>query len=160
MDEGKMFDQEAVHRDFAKRLNSRTWELLNNVDRTEEDDLEMEYGAVSSLYHWSQCGTALHKQRGEWLLAHVYTILGYSAASLRHATRCHTITLKYPDLMQDFDLAYAYEGMARSLALAGEMEEAKSFFQKAKEAGVAINNEEDRTIFLGDLEAGDWFGLT
>ena len=28
-----------------------------------------------------------------------------------------------------------------------------------KEAGQSISNEEDRSIFLDDLQAGQWFGL-
>ncbi len=153
------FDLEEAHTHFAKITNGRTWELLTQERRTEEQDFEMQYAAISSLYHWSQVGTALHQQRGEWLIAHVYTVLGFGGAAHRHASRCYALTQANQDLMQDFDTAYAFEAMARAKALQGEIEEAKSFYEKAREAGEAIRDEEDRSIFMGDFESGDWFGL-
>jgi hypothetical protein len=65
----------------------------------------------------------------------------------------------YPDLMADFDIAYAYEAQARALALSGEMNEAEAHLENAQAAGEAIADEQDREIFMGDLEGGEWFGL-
>ena len=62
------------------------------------------------------------------------------------------------DMMNDFDVAYAYESKARALALHGDKEEARKFYEMAREAGAAIVDEEDRSIFMGDFESGDWFG--
>lgn len=153
------FDLEQAHTHFAKSTNGRTWELLSKEERSAEEDNEMEYAAVSSLYHWSQVGTALHKQRGEWLIAHVYTVLGYGDAAHRHAQRCYELTQANKDLMQDFDIAYAYEAMARTLAIQGETEEARSYYDMARQAGGGIRDEEDRSIFMGDFESGNWYGL-
>jgi tetratricopeptide (TPR) repeat protein len=153
------FNLETAHAHFAKRFNERTWELLEKVDRSSMEEVEMEYAAVSSLYHWSQIGTPLKVQRGEWLLARVYSVLGYGEIALRHASRCHELTLEHPDLMQDFDLAYSYEGMARALALVGRKEEARFHHRRAIESGAAIHDEEDRSIFMGDFNSGDWFGV-
>jgi tetratricopeptide (TPR) repeat protein len=159
MNTDNTFDLETAHTYFAKRFNRRTWELIGKVDRTNKDDVEMEYVAVSSLYHWSQIGTPLHVQRSEWLLARVYSVLGYSESALRHASICHELALEHPDLMQDFDFAYCYEGMARALALVGRIEEARSHHRRAMESGAAIQDEEDRNIFMGDFCPGDWYGV-
>jgi hypothetical protein len=152
-------DVTAAHTHFAKHFNRRTWELLEKADRSSEEDVEMEYAAVCSLYHWSHIGTPLHLQRGEWLLSHVYIILGFGESALRHASRCHDLTQGHPDLMQDFDLAYREEGLARALALAGRTEEAKVHYRRAMEAVAAIQDDEDRGIFMGDFGSGDWFGI-
>ncbi len=61
--------------------------------------------------------------------------------------------------MEDFDIAFAYEGMARANALAGEQEQARSYHQLAEQAGQAIVDEEDRDIFFVELQGGEWFGL-
>ena len=47
--------------------------------------------------------------------------------------------------------AYAAEGMARALALAGRAEEAATWRTKAEDLGAAIADDEDRAIFEGDL---------
>lgn len=80
--------------------------------------------------------------------------------ALKHATRCYEQTRANPDLMQDFDIDYGYEGIARANSLIGNVEAAKSTSEKARAAGEAIADEEDRGIFMADLETGDWFGIT
>jgi hypothetical protein len=61
--------------------------------------------------------------------------------------------------MKDFDLASAYEAVARAEALAGDVETARSHHRRAEAQGARIADEEDRTIFLGDLQRGPWFGI-
>ena len=61
--------------------------------------------------------------------------------------------------MEDFDVAYSHECLARANGSAGNLDEARNQLRLADEAGQAIANEEDRRIFLDDLQAGDWFGL-
>ena len=109
------FNLELAHTYFAKVANSRTWELLASTNRTLDEDFEMISSAHTSYYHWSQVGTALQQQRGEWLIAHVYTMLGDGEVVLRHAIRCRDLTQTNLELMHDFDIAYGYEGMARAL---------------------------------------------
>ena len=58
---------------------------------------------------------------------------------------------------KDFDLAYAYESLARTHAALGNIEEYQKFWHKAKEASDLIVGEEDKKIFAGDLETGPWF---
>ena len=51
----------------------------------------------------------------------------------------------------DFDLAYAYEAMARALLTAGERAEAAPWIERARAAGDAIAEADDREIFAQDL---------
>jgi len=69
------------------------------------------------------------------------------------------LTERYADKIKDFDRGYGHEAMARGGALAGRLEEARHQCQQAAELGARIQDEEDRTIFLGDLHAGPWFAL-
>jgi hypothetical protein len=100
----------------------------------------------------------VNHQRGEWLIARVYTVLGLTEAALRHAARCLELTHKFADLMQDFDWAFAYEGIARANALAGNRQTALEYIQRAETSGQAIQDEEDRKIFLADFNGGNWYG--
>ena len=61
--------------------------------------------------------------------------------------------------MADFDIAFAYEGVARAYALGGNQQEAKKYLQLASAAGEAIADPEDKEIFVGDLEGGEWHGI-
>lgn len=144
---------------FAKKINHRVWELLDKGDRAPAEDEEMIHAAHASLYHWLSAGTAVHHQRGEWLVARVYTVLGISSEALRHAERCLVLTHDNPQLMADFDRAYAYESVARAQALAGNRQAAETYRELARAAGEQIADKEDRQIFTTDLKGGDWYGL-
>jgi len=160
MDETPRYTLEQAHLQFAKSINSQVWDLLARPDRSPAEDELMIHAAHASLYHWLNAGgTGLHRQRGEWLLAHIFTVLGLVEPALRHATRCLELTNESSALMQDFDKAYAFEGLARAHALAGNRNSALEYLKLAESNGAAIQNDEDREIFLGDFNSSDWFGL-
>ncbi len=155
----KMSDETEAHKSFAAELNGKVWDLLAKANRTKAEDEVMVHAAHASCYHWLQAGTPVHHQRGEWLIAHVYSELGRSEPALYHARRCADLTQEHKDEMKDFDLAYAWEGLARAHAAAGNKYEAQKYYKMAQEAGQAIQGAEDKKIFLGDLEGGNWQGL-
>lgn len=148
-----------AHLAFAKQMNGRVWELLGASPRSEAENLEMIHAAHASLSHWLQVGTPVHHQRGEWLISRVYTVLEHQRAALRHAKRCLDLTETHEEIMEDFDLAYAYEGMARALALSGSEEEAGTFKARAQQAGEEIGDHEDQSLFFSDLKGGPWYVL-
>lgn len=156
MAEEKRFTVEEAHKAFAAGLFNHTWELLEKADRTPEDNEMMLNSAHSSLYHWTRIGEPLNFQRGEWMIAHVYTILERDEPALHHAKRCLDLTEEHK--FGDFDLAFAYEGYSRALALNGETEESDKYYNLAKEAGEQIAEKGDREYFLKVLDEGPWFG--
>lgn len=159
MNEEKKYTLGEAHLHFAKTLNGKVWDLLQKAPRSKSEDELMIYAAQASCYHWLNAGTGLHHQRAEWLIAHVCAQLGIADSALRHAVRCLELTREFPDLMQDFDRAYAFECMARANALAGNRAQALEFIRQADEARRAIANDEDKSIFLGDFNSGNWYGL-
>ncbi len=159
MSEEQRYTLEEAHTEFAKLSNGQVWNLLGKTDRSSEEDEEMLRDAFASLYHWGYAGTEIHQQRGEWMIAHVYTVLGDARPALKHAQRCLELTEAHKDQMEDFDIAYAYEGMARASALAGITETAKKYLELAKSAGEAIADAEDKEWFVGDLAGGEWYGI-
>ncbi len=62
--------------------------------------------------------------------------------------------------MEDFDLAYAEEGLARALALAGETGRAQEHWNRAASLGDKISDPQDKKIFLNDLKTGNWYQLS
>ena len=159
MAETKTYTTEEAHKFFAQSINGRVWELLQKLNRSQSENEEMLHGAHACTYHWKFVGTAVHQQRGEWLISHVHTVLGHGNEALRHAQRCFELTESNRDLMQDFDIAYAFEGMARAQAMLGDHMLAEEFLVLAQQAGNAIADEEDKSIFMGDFDRGEWYGL-
>jgi len=159
MDQPQNLTLDQAHAHFARTINGEVWELLGKEARTPEDNERMIHAAHTSLYHWLHCGTPVHHQRGEWMCAHVYTVLGHAEPALRHAARCMELTEAHRGEMKDFDVAYAYEGIARAQALAGRTAEASAHHQQAKVLGDTIADSEDKSIFVGDFEGGEWYGV-
>jgi hypothetical protein len=150
---------EAAQQHFAKSLNAKVWELLEKSDRSKLEDELMLHAAHASCFHWMQVKAGAPQQRGEWLIAHVYTVLGLAEPALRHATRCMELTQEFAGEMKDFDRAYAYEALARANALAGNREDGLKYLRLASDAGQAIADAEDKSIFMGDFDGGNWHGL-
>ena len=158
MSEKKIYSETEADRFFAAKFHGMTWDLLDKSNRNKEDDEKLENYAHSSLAHWRKAGKEINLQRGFWLLSRVYSVLNQSESSQKYAKRCIQVTLEHPAQMEDFDVAFAYEAMARSFALAGEKEEYQKNFHLAEEAGKSIRNEGDREVFQNELSSGDWFG--
>jgi len=78
--------------------------------------------------------------------------------ALVHALRCMELTERDKDSMEDFDAAYAHEALARAYAFQGKVEIARDHYERARELGELIADDEDEEIFLNDLMGGDWAG--
>jgi tetratricopeptide (TPR) repeat protein len=159
MTEEKTYTEAEAQRHFAAKFNGDVWGLLEKADRSKADDEVMVHAAHASCCHWLAAGTGVHHQRGEWMIARVYAELGLAEAALRHARRCQELTEEHADLMEDFDRAYALEGLARAHAVAGDHDRAREYLELAQKAGEAIADEESKKFFSGDLEGGNWYGI-
>ena len=141
-----------TRRALAAGLYNRAWELLETPDRTAEQDDELIHTAHASRYHWGEVGTAVNLARGEWQCARVYATLGRPEAALWHARRCLAI-LEGPaaGIREDWDLAAAYEALARASAVAGDRDARDGWLAKGREALDGIDDPEDRRLIEGDL---------
>ena len=139
------------HRKFAVGLFNLTWSLLDKKDRTREEDDKMVHAAHASRYHWGEIGTPLEFERGEWQISRVYSVLGRSEPALFHAKRCLDICQE--NNIGDFDIAFAYEAIARALSTARDKAECENYLKLAEEAGEKIKKKEDKDYFLSELKA-------
>jgi hypothetical protein len=139
----------AVQRELAAALFNRVWTLMEMHDRSEAEDAEMVHAAHATTYHWMQVGGPERRARGEWQCARVYTVLGLPEAALYHARQVLEICQR--EGIGDFDIAAAYEGLARATALAGDADEAHRWAELGRNASAEIADDADREIILGDL---------
>ena len=137
------------HRQMGAHLFNHVWSLLEAEDRTPEQDDEMLHAAHASRYHWGAVGEPVNLARGEWLCSRVYAVLGRAEPALWHGRR--SLDLCDEHGLVDFDLAYAYEALARAHRVAGEAPEAEAYERLAAEAGEAIADLDDREHFLADF---------
>jgi hypothetical protein len=132
-------------RQLGVELFNEAWRLMES----REDDDRLLLVAYASAYHWSmapEC-TPANRARSEWQLSRVYVVLGRGEPALWHAHRC--LALCEENGIGDWDLAYAYEALARAAVLAGEPS-AHAWREKARAAGDAIADSEDREHFDED----------
>ena len=128
------------HRQLGVDLFNETWRLIES----RADDDRLLHAAHASRFHWGEAPECRPENlaRGEWLCSRVYTLLGRREPALHHAQRCLQLCEQHG--IGDWDLAYAYEALARA---SGE-EEWKS---RARAAGDAIADADDREHFDEDF---------
>lgn len=140
------------HAALAKSLNNAVWDGLTAASQGGTLDPALADTAHASLHHWRVAGGPLEEARGEWLVSRVYAVLGRGEPAAYHARRSLEICER--EGFGGFDLAYAYEAVARAAAVAGEpYEELRA---RAAALGAEIADPEDREIFEGDLAAPPW----
>lgn len=137
---------------LGAQLFNQTWRLMEQGNRTRDDDDRMIHTAHASRYHWGQAASATpaHLARGEWQISRVYCVLGRAEPALHHAKRVLDICLEHG--IGDWDLAFAYEAMARASAVAADMDAARGYTDKALAAVEDVDEDEDRDLVLSDLE--------
>lgn len=141
--------KEEMHRKFAAGLFNLVWDLMEKKERSLEEDERMLHAAHASRFHWGEAGTPLELERGEWQISRVYSILNRPESALHHARRCLEICRSTG--IEDFDIAFAYEAMARACAVAGEPDGAREYLELGRKAGENISDEGNREYFLSEL---------
>ncbi len=137
---------------LAAQLFNETWRLLELEQRTRADDDRMIHTAHASRYHWGQVPTVTpaHLARGEWQISRVYAVLERAEPALYHARR--VLDLCQDNGIGDFDLAFAYEALARAHAVAGDVGLARDYTDQALAVAEDIADDEERDLVLADLE--------
>ena len=140
-----------THRRLGVDLFNKTWTLMDKESRTPGEDDEMIHCAHASAYHWMQVGTAANRARSEWQCSRMYTVLGRADPALAHAQRCLEICESEPGALEDWDLPFAYEALARAYAVAGDAGETSRCLDEARSLAAAIADDDDRALIEADL---------
>jgi hypothetical protein len=139
------------HRALAARLFNFTWTLIERPERTADDVDTMIHAAHASAWHWLHATgtTPNNRARSEWQCSRVYAVLRRPEAALWHARR--VLEICQSNGIGDWDLAYAYEALARASRVAGDDDAAESWLGQARTAADAISEPEDRAHLEDDL---------
>jgi hypothetical protein len=150
MVEQKRFDEKEWHKKSAVDNFNLVWILMEKKDRTKAEDDKMIHAAHASRFHWGEIGTPVEFERGEWQISRMYTVLNRPEPALYHAKRCLEICKE--NNIGDWDIAFAYEAMARAYATAGNRSECKKYIQLAMEASEKIKEKGDRDYLLREVK--------
>ncbi|MGZ4122806.1 MAG: hypothetical protein ACXVOI_06295 [Tumebacillaceae bacterium] len=140
----------ATHRKLAVDNFNYTWDLMEKTERTQLEDDTMIHAAHTSRYHWGHVGTPLNFARGEWQISRVYSVLKRAEPALHHANRCLDWCKEHD--LGNFDLAYAYEALARGYAVQGNVAERVRNIELAEQVGEKIADEASKKMLFDDLK--------
>jgi DNA-binding transcriptional MerR regulator len=141
----------ATHRALGIALYNHVWTLLETADRTPAQVDEMIHAAHASRFHWSRAegSEPVNLARGEWQCSRVYAVLGRAEPALWHARRC--LAINEANASADWDIASAYEAMARASVAAGDAAAAADWKARAATALDGIADKDDREVIENDL---------
>ena len=138
-----------LQRKLAGELFNYVWTLLEKEARTDRQTELMVAAAYASRFFWEGPGEPVHHVRGEWQISRACATADMPEAALAHARRCLELCQEHG--IQDFDIAYAYEALARAHHAAGDTDAAKHFAEQARAAAELVSDQEDRELVDSDL---------
>lgn len=142
-------DDAEWHRTFAKAAFNRSWDLIDQPDRTPEDDAELLRTVFASRFHWEPIGDDENKAVGDWLIAHAASHLRLPQLALTFASAALDRTVAAG--RTDWLLASCYEGVARAHAVAGNVAERDRYIQLARDTLENVDDPEDRELVESQL---------
>lgn len=151
MPEQPSFDIRAAHRYFSAECFNRAWDLIENPDRTPQENEEMIRLAMASLYHWTQredC-TPTNYSISYWQLSRIYSLLNQADNARHYGEIC--LETSQGEGILPFYLGYAYEALARAEAIAGDAEKMAAYLENARQIAERIPDPGERKQLLDDL---------
>ena len=143
------FDLAAVHKYFSAVCFNKTWEYIDNPNRTSDEELTMLQSAMTSLWHWTQRedATPQNLSVGNWQVSRVYALLG----QVDNARKYAEVSLKLAEGFEPFYAAFAYEAFARAEMVAGNKAKMQEYLEKAFALAEKVEDEEDKQVLMGGL---------
>ena len=151
MDTQQAFDPAAGHRYFSADYFNRVWGLLDQAERTREDDEQMISMCHASLAHWRDregCEPR-HLSVGYWQMSRVYAVVGKGTPARRYARLC----LEASAGEAPFYLGYAHEALCRAAKLKGETGEAEQHLADARRQLELVEDPDERMALGADLDS-------
>lgn len=138
-----------AQRSLAADLFNYCWTLLEKDGRTELETELMIDAAHASRFFWEGVGEPVDQARGEWQISRAYAVARRGEPALHHAERCLAVCEQHG--LGGYDLAYAYEAIARASAVAGDRASAVGWATRAREVAERIDDPDDRELLLADV---------
>jgi hypothetical protein len=152
MSDKTSFDINEAHIHFSVESFNMAWTYIEQAEkRSPDEDLAMLHAAIVSLWHWSHREDVRPENLSVayWQVSRVFNLIKQP----NNARTYGLLALKYAEFLEPFFKAYAYETLARSEMLSGNRVIMVVYLDKANAMAKLIRSEEDRLLFLKDLES-------
>jgi hypothetical protein len=136
---------------LASELFNYVWQLLEKPDRSARETELMIHAAHGSRFLWEQPGEPVNHARGEWQISRAYASAGRAAEARHHGQLCLEICKQHG--IAGFDIAYAYEALARAESVAGDRDGAERYAGLARAAADQVEDGGDRKQLISDLDS-------
>lgn len=152
----EQLNKEKWHRKQSVDLFNETWNYLDKEERTPEEEDLMVNLSHASRYHWGVRvekgwdATPINLGRGDWQLSRVYAIIGDGKRAVHYGKNYLDICEK--ESIKDWDLAYAYEALARGYAVTGDTKNKNKYMELAKKATNEVKDKDTKEMILADLK--------
>ncbi len=140
---------EDQHRRCATGLFNGVWTLMEQAQRTDQEDETMLHAAHAARWHWGVVGKPVNWARSEWQISRVYALLG-KGPSARHHAECY-LRLCDDHELEEFDRAFAHEAIARAASIEGNAEDVADHVQYGLAAAGHVVDEKERSWVLRNL---------
>lgn len=138
------------HRRLAVALFNRTWELLDQSNRSHDDDAEMLTAAFTSRYHWRQVGEPRNFTVSDWQISRVAAVLGLADLAAEYGQR--SLDVAAAAGLGPFYVGYAHEAIARAARLTGDQLRHRNHLDMARELLDQIEDSSERDLLAPDLD--------
>ena len=131
-----------TQRELAVDYFNAAWDLIDQDQRTAEQDRQMLQYSFASRQLWGEIGGSVEVVTGDWQIGHVASLIGYSDLALDFANAAYerAISTDVPRWL----VASTCEGLARAHAAAAHDDERDVWVAKAREHLAAVEDDEDR----------------
>lgn len=147
---------EKWHRKMAVELFNNTWKYLDKDTLTDKEKDAMVNSSHASRYHWGirvengWDATPINLGRGDWQISRVYAVLGDGDRAVHYGQTYLEICKK--EGIKDWDLAYAYEALARGYAVKGDAKNKEKYLKLAEKATADVKDKDTRDMIESDLK--------
>jgi hypothetical protein len=139
------------HRRTAAETFNRCRELLENGNRTDEDNRELLTLTFVSRYRWMFAGAEEQMIIGDWMVSRAAATIGEAHLAVRFAQRAY-------DRAQEADVpdwlgASVCEGLARAHAANGDLALRKQWYETAGDLVERIEDHESKALIADQLDS-------
>ena len=139
------------HKKLGINYFNKTWDYIDKVDRSLEDNLKMIHFAHASRFHWEMSGApVLNIVRGDWQVSRVYALLNMGDSAFLHANACYKKTIR--NKIGDFDLVFAYEAMAHAYKILNDLDNMNKYLELGYRALDQVEQDEDKEYCKSELD--------
>ena len=142
-------DTDAARCHFSAECFNRVWDLLEQTDRSTNDDTLMISMCHASLFHWQQQPDCTPRKLSisRWRLSRVYAVPGQPKNARQFGLDCH----RHGQNEGPFCVGYAYEALTRAAVVAGIRDDAEHFPKQAHDQAPQVTDTTDRELLEKDL---------